>query len=153
MPAGLIQFVKRWIITTFAVAMVAWIMPGVDYDTRIDLFAASLLLGVLNAFLKPILTLVALPLVVVLLGIPILFINAMVFALVGWLIPGFHVESFWAAFWAGVLVSIISISVNLFLGGDRSRLERRWQGRQRGGERKSGTRGDGNSGDGPVIDI
>jgi len=151
MPPGLLQFLKRWIVTTFAVVVVAWIMPGVNYDTAVDLFAASLLLGVLNAFLKPILMLIALPLTVVFLGIPILIINALVFKTVDWLIPGFHVESFWAAFWAGVLVSIISIFVNLFLGGGKSRLELRWQDRRRGGGRGPGAGG--GSGSGPVIDI
>jgi putative membrane protein len=149
MPSRLLPFLKRWIITTFAVVVVAWIMPGVNYDSPVDLLVASLLLGILNAFLKPILTLIALPLVVVLMGIPILFINALVFSVVGWVIPGFHVESFWAAFWAGVMVSIISILVNLFLGGGKSRLEVRWQGRRRQGGRGPG----GGPGSGPVIDV
>lgn len=151
MPTRLLQFLKRWIITTFAVLVVAWIMPGVNYDTAIDLLAASLLLGILNAFLKPILTLIALPVVVLLLGVPILFINAAVFAFVGWIIPGFHVESFWAAFWAGVLVSIISIGVNLFLGGGQSRLELRWQ--KRGGNRPRPPGSGPGDGNGPVIDV
>ena len=155
MAAGLLAFFKRWIVTTFAVLVVAWIMPGVNYDTAIDLLAASLLLGILNAFLKPILTLIALPLVVVLVGLPILFINALVFQTVGWVIPGFHVESFWAAFWAGVLVSIISILVNLFLGGGQSKLEVRWQGRRPGGGRGTRSRSSPSDGpgSGPVIDV
>lgn len=149
MPPRLRSFLKRWIITTFAVVVVAWIMPGVKYDSPVDLFAASLVLGVLNAFLKPILTLIALPVVVLLMGIPILFINALVFSVVGWVVPGFHVATFWAAFWAGVLVSIISILVNLSLGGGKSRLEVRWQSRHRGGGPGPG----GGAGGGPVIDV
>ena len=148
MAPGFRSFLKRWAVTAFAVMVVAWIMPGVNFDAPVDLVAASLLLGVLNASLKRILNWIAPVFRGCLLGLPVLFFNAIIFRFVGVVIPGFEVQSWWAAFWAGVLVSIISVAVNvLFLGGGHSRLEMRWQRRSPAGRRQADT------GSGPVIDI
>ena len=80
------------------------------------LLVASLLLGIFNAFLRPVLVLLALPLVVLSLGLFLLFINAAMVYLIGHLVSSFHVEGFGPAFWAGLVISLVSHATNWLLG-------------------------------------
>src|SRR5881397_1819497 len=92
------HFVFRWFITTFAVFVAAPIV-GINYGDRIGcLLAASLLLGIINAFIRPILLLLSLPLILVTLGLFILIINALMLKFVGEILPCFEVPGFWRAF-------------------------------------------------------
>ena len=137
-------FLQRWVITTLGVLVAANIVRGIRYDTLTGLFAASLLLGILNAFLKPVMLVLSLPLLVASLGFFALFINAFLLFVVGQLVKSFHVESFGAAFWGGLLISVVSIATNALLGTPDSRIlirRSRRQDRSRGG------------GGGPVIDV
>jgi uncharacterized membrane protein YvlD (DUF360 family) len=71
--------------------------------------AAALILGVLNAFVKPLLVLFALPLVLMTLGLMLLLINALLLLLTAKLVPGFHVQDFSSALWASLVISIVSM--------------------------------------------
>src|SRR5882724_6437044 len=101
MPPRLKEFLWRWIITTVGVLVAAHVVPGIHYDRGHweALLVATLVLGLLNAFLRPLLMLLSLPLVVFTLGLFTLVINAILLYLVGQIIQGFHVDSFRAAFW------------------------------------------------------
>ncbi len=100
MPPTLKKFLQSWLINTLAVLLAVSIVPGLHYDKFTDLMTASLLLGILNAFLRPILLLVALPLLIFTLGLFMLVINGLLLYFVGFLLqPQFTVNSFWAAFW------------------------------------------------------
>jgi putative membrane protein len=102
-------FLKRWAITTLAVLIAANVVSGIEYRSWSSLLAASLLLGLLNAFLRPALLLLSLPLLIYSLGLFVLVINAVLLALVGTLVPGFHVAGFWPAFWGALLISLVSL--------------------------------------------
>lgn len=146
MPPKLKRFIQSWVINTLAVAVVVYIVPGIHYQKPLDLVVASLLLGILNAFLRPILLLLALPILIFTLGLFILVINALLLYFVGFLLrPYFYVDSFWAAFWGALIISIISLALNSLTGAGSSRLEFR-----RSRRPPDSDRGDGN---GPVIDI
>jgi putative membrane protein len=106
-------FLKRWAITTLAVLIAANVVPGISYVSWGALLAASLLLGLLNAFLRPALLILSLPLLIYSLGLFALVINAVLLALVGALVPGFHVAGFWPAFWGALLISIVSLVTRL----------------------------------------
>jgi putative membrane protein len=93
----------------------AHVVPGIHYDTVPTLVVVVILLSLFNAILKPILLLFTLPFIVLTMGIGILFINALLFLLVGGLVNGFHVDGFWAAFWGGLIISIISFLTNALL--------------------------------------
>src|SRR5437773_11276823 len=96
------HFVFRWFITTFAVFVAAPIV-GINYGDRIGcLLAASLLLGIVNAFIGPILLLLSLPLILLTLGVFILIINALMLKFVGEILPCFEFLCFWRAFFWGV---------------------------------------------------
>ena len=113
------HFVFRWFITTFAVFVAAPIV-GINYGDRIGcLLAASLLLGIVNAFIRPILLLLSLPLILLTLGVFILIINALMLKFVGEILPCFEVPGFWRAFFGAIIISIVSWLLSaLFPGCD-----------------------------------
>ena len=126
MAPGLKKFILNWLINTLAVLVAVYLVPGIHYGSPIDLIAASLVLGILNAVVRPIMLLLALPLLIFTLGFFLLVINALVLYLVGFLLrPHFYVESFWAAFWGALIISIVSIVLNALTGKTRVRIERR----------------------------
>lgn len=139
------KFIKSWLINTLAVLVTVSILPGIRYDKPLDLFIASLLLGILNAFVRPILLLMALPLLIFTLGLFILVINALLLYFVASILPGFHVDGFWWAFGGALIISIVSVVLNSVTGSGKAQIHMR-----RGGPRKPGP---GPGGNGPVIDV
>ena len=144
MPKPLKEFLQRWLITTVAVLVAAHIVHGIHYDNPEGLIVATLVLGLLNAFLRPILMLLSLPLVLVTLGLFVIVINAALLYFVGQM-KSFHVDSFSAAFWGAVIISIVSIVLNSITGTGNARVTVT-RGR-RNPPRKS------DPGSGPVIDV
>ena len=129
----LLRFLQSWVINTFAVLVAAIILQGhIAYKTPTDLIVASLLLGILNAFVRPILMLLALPLLIFTLGLFTLVINALMLYGVGWLMgppffktSHFQVDSFGFAFLGALIISIVSIALNIMTGGARVTVQRR----------------------------
>jgi putative membrane protein len=110
-------FLHRWLITTLAVLLAAQMVSGIHYQRFIDLCAASLLLGILNAILRPLLMLLSLPLVLVTLGLFMLVINAFLLYLVGWFLqPHFRVDGFWAAIWGTLIIGFASMILGALTG-------------------------------------
>ena len=109
--------ILRWIVLAFAVWIAAAIVPGIQYDSGQSILIAALVLGVLNAFVKPALNILSLPFIVVTLGLFLLVINALLLMLAAWLVPGFHVAGFWSAVAGSLVVSIVSF----FLGSSDRR--------------------------------
>jgi putative membrane protein len=93
----------------------AWV-SGVAIDTPATLVLAALLLGVVNAVVRPVAILLTLPMTVLTLGFFLLIINAGMVGLVAWILPGMHVDGFWAAFWTAVIVSVVSVVGSWFVG-------------------------------------
>jgi putative membrane protein len=116
------HFVFRWMITTVAVMITPVFISGVRYDTAGALFGAALLLGILNAFVRPVLLILSAPLILVTLGLFILVINALMLLWVPGLVPGFHVDGFGSAFWGAILISIISWVLSVFFRGSDGRV-------------------------------
>ncbi len=102
----------RWIALALAVWVAATIVPGISYDNGQSILIAALVLGILNAFVKPALSVLSLPFIVVTLGLFLLVVNALVLMLTAWLVSGFHVAGFWPAVGGSVVISIVSF----FLG-------------------------------------
>ncbi len=124
MPPRLTTFLRRWAITTLAVLLAGYLVEGIRYQKPADLLVASLLLGILNAVLRPLLMLLSLPLLVVTLGLFTLVINALLLYFVGALLhPHFYVESFGSAFWGALIVSLVSLILNSLTGTGGSRIK------------------------------
>ena len=116
------HFVFRWFVTTFAVFVAAPIV-GINYGDRLGcLLAPSLLLGIVNAFIRPILLLLSLPLILVTLGVFILIINALMLKFVGEILPCFEVPGFWRAFWGAIVISVVSWIMSAFFRGSDGRV-------------------------------
>ena len=91
MSATAVQFLQRWVVTTLAVLVAVNVVKGLGYDNAAALLVASLLLGFLNAFVRPLLLVLSLPLLLYTLGLFMLVINALLLWMVGSLVKGFHV--------------------------------------------------------------
>jgi putative membrane protein len=116
-------FLQRWVINTAGVLLASTMVSGIRYDKFTSLLAASLLLGVLNAILRPLLVLLSLPLVVFTLGLFLLVINALLLEFVGWLLqPHFQVAIFGAAFGGALIITIITLLLNSFTGTGDARV-------------------------------
>lgn len=120
----------RWLINTLALYVAVQVVPGVDSDRGpVGLLLVAVLFGLVNAFLRPLLTLLTCPLVLVTLGLFLFVINALLLLLTGWLSAqfdlGFRVAGFWPAFWAGLLISLVSLFLSLMVGEREVKVIRR----------------------------
>ena len=142
----LLRFLQSWIINTIAVLIAVKLLdPHIHCRSNTDLIVASLLLGILNAFVRPVLMLIALPLLIFTLGLFMLVINALLLYFVGFLMqPNFFVDSFRYAFIGAIVIGIISFALNILTGGNTRVVVQR---QQRPPEDKA------SGGNGPVIDV
>ena len=146
MRTDLKEFLKRWVISTVAVLVATKIVPGISYDRWDDLLIATLVLGILNSVLRPLLLLLSLPLLILTLGLFTLVINAGLLYFVNKLVSGFHVAGFWAALFGALVISLVTLFLNSVTGSGHARVEIR-----RGQHPPPRDKQDG--GDGPVIDV
>jgi len=98
------------------------LIRGIRYDTVAALIGASLLLGILNAFVRPFLLILSAPLILLTLGFFILILNGLLLLVVPHVVVGFHVESFWSAFWGAIVISIVSWVLSAFFRGSDGRV-------------------------------
>lgn len=110
------RIIPQGLVTMVGVFLAAQLLPGIHCETTGTLIAVVLLLGLLNAILRPLLILFALPFVVFTLGFGILLINGLLFLLVDKLVPGFVVDGYGSAFWGALLVSVIGTVANALFG-------------------------------------
>ena len=116
------EFLLRWFITTLAVLGATWLIPGLQCDTTGALLGAALLLGIINALVRPVLLLLSLPFIIVTMGFFILVINALLLLFVSKVVPGFHVAGFWTALFAGVVIGLISWLLSSFFRSSDGRV-------------------------------
>jgi putative membrane protein len=120
--AAMRHFVFRWLVTTVGVMVAAAFIKGIRYDTTGALIAAALLLGILNAFVRPILLILGAPLILLTLGIFILLVNGLMLYWVPGIVSGFHVDGYGTAFWGAIVVGIISWLLSAFFRGSDGRV-------------------------------
>lgn len=139
------RFIQNWLINTLAVLVACNVVTGIHYQKPLDLFVAALVLGILNAVLRPILMLLTFPLLILTLGLFRFIINGFLLYIVGSL-PQLHfkVEGFWAAFWGALVISFVSSILGFLTGVNRSRVRV---------EHHRRPPDSGSKGSGPVIDI
>ena len=114
-----IKLLKTWLLLALGVIIAAHTASGIGYDSNGALIVAVLLLSLCNVVLKPVLMLFSLPFIILTFGIGIWLINALLFMLVGALVDGFHVLSFWDALWGALVVSLTGAAANLLFGSSR----------------------------------
>jgi putative membrane protein len=119
------QALIRWLVLTVAVWIAAGLIRGIEFEHWPDLLFASLVLGVLNTFVKPVLQLLALPVVIISLGFFLLVINALLLKLTAMLVTGFHVQGFWPAVGGSLIISVVSFFLGYSGRGRRIVINRR----------------------------
>src|SRR5829696_5494641 len=107
-------FLIHWLVVALGLAAAAYLVPGVSVASVTALAFGALVLGFVNAVVRPVLTLLTLPLTLVTLGLFYFVVNAAAFALAAALVPGFSVASFWAALLGALVVSLVSWVVGAF---------------------------------------
>jgi putative membrane protein len=116
-------FLLRAAISALGLWLASLLLPGIAFDTPAKLAIAAVLLGVVNALVRPIAFILTLPITVVTLGLFLFVLNAAMVGLVARLVPGFTISGFWTAMGAAVIVWIVSW-VGSSLIGSKGRLER-----------------------------
>ena len=119
-----LRFLVFWGVNTLSLWVADALFDGIWFATRQSLLFAGLMLGMVNAFLKPVLVILTLPLSIVTLGLFVLVINALMLLLVAWLIPGFMVAGFWSGFLVALFVAVFSFIVNSLVGFNKVRIRR-----------------------------
>jgi putative membrane protein len=115
-------FLLRWAISALGLWLADVLLTGVSFDTPATLALAALLLGVVNAVVRPIAVVMTLPLTLFSLGLFLLVVNAAMLGLVAWLLDGFHIASFWSALAGWAIVSLTSWLASGFVG-ERGKVE------------------------------
>jgi putative membrane protein len=115
-------FLIRAVVVGIGLWLASKIVSGIGFDSNRTLIAAALLLGIVNAFVRPIVVILTLPITLLTLGIFLLVINALMIELVAYFLPGFIVAGFWSAIFAALVVSLTSWVMSGWIG-PRGRIE------------------------------
>ncbi len=148
----LLALIVRWLVLALGVTLAEKLVDGVDCKDGATLFVVVVLLSFFNAVIRPVLVLFTLPFIVLTMGLGLVVINALLFLLVGELVPGVEVSGCGSAFWGAVIVGLTNFFMTLVMkqrppggpgggggsagggGGGRAPEERRLPRRERGGD-------------------
>ena len=112
----------RWLILTAAIMAAAYLIEGIRIGGLESAFFTAAFLGILNAFLRPILLLVTLPINIMSLGLFTLVINALMLKMASGVLASVEVQGFWSAVLGSIIISIVSWALNSFIA-DSGRVE------------------------------
>ena len=112
----MLGFILRTLITGLGIWLAAYLVPGVSATSTEALIWAAIALGLINAFVRPVLVLLTLPFTILTLGVFLLFLNAAMLNLAGWFVSGFEVVGFWSAVFGAIVVSLVSGLCSNFIG-------------------------------------
>ena len=115
----MLRFVVQFLVTCLALWLAAAVVPGVGFSDTPSLLLAAVLLGVANAIVRPILTVLTFPLTIVTFGLFLLVVNAAVIGLVAALLGGFVVDGLAAGIGAAVVTGVVSWIAGWFIGDKR----------------------------------
>ncbi|PYO93686.1 MAG: hypothetical protein DMD62_08575 [Gemmatimonadetes bacterium] len=116
-------FFLRLLITALGLWIADQLLPGIEFTSTSALVISALLLGIVNAVIRPIILILTLPLTVLTLGLFILVVNGISLKIVDWLVPGFVVSSLSSAVVGAIIVGLTSWAASHFIGGS-GRIER-----------------------------
>ena len=126
------RFLLRWLINALAIYVASKVVPGIEVRDEWAIVAVALILGLVNAFVRPLLKFFTCPLIILTLGLFLFVINAAMLGLTAWVAGqlgiGFGVANFWAAFWGALVISLVSLALTLLIRGEEKEKERpRWR--------------------------
>lgn len=129
-------FLRNAAILFLGVLASSWMIDAIQAESTPTLIVVALVLALLNAVIKPILVLMTLPFVILTMGLGILLINAVLLFLAGALIPGFDVPTFGTAFLGALVISLVSLGVNMILP-PRPNIQVSWSVNRTGGANRT----------------
>ena len=112
----------RWLILTLAIIVAAYLIEGIRVDGFVSAFLTAAFLGILNAFFRPILLLLTLPINILSLGLFTFVINALMLKMASGVLASVEVEGFWSAVFGSIIISLVSWGLNSFIA-DSGRVE------------------------------
>lgn len=115
----MLRLLVVWLINSLALLTVAYVLPGIEVADFAAALVAALVLGLVNAFIRPLLILLTLPATILTLGLFIFVINGLLFWMVGSWLQGFTVTGFWWGFLGAIVYSIVSWALSSVLLGER----------------------------------
>ena len=115
----LAKFVVRAVFAALGLWIASEIVPGVNVNTTTTLIIAAVLLGVVNAFVRPVVVILTFPITLITLGLFLLVVNAMMIGLVAWFLPGFSVHGLVAGVLAAIVIGVASWIGGMVLRDDR----------------------------------
>lgn len=104
----------HFLVSTLAILITAYILPGVHVTGFWAAFVLAIVLGIVNTIIRPVLIILTLPLTVLSLGISVLFINGLLIVLATYIVPGFTVASYWSAFFFAIVLAVVSWILQIF---------------------------------------
>lgn len=107
------NLILRWVFFALALLFVAWIVPGISIQGFFTALVAALVIGIVNAVVRPIISFFTLPINVLTLGLFSFVINALMLMLAAFIVPGFTVAGFGAALLGSLLLTILSVIINM----------------------------------------
>lgn len=113
---NLTHFLPHWAVMSLSLWVASHVFSGIRFADTPSLIVSALLLGLANAFVRPLLIILTLPLTLVTLGFFLLVINALMLLLVSKLVRGFTISGFWAAFFASMFIAVLGFMMEVFLG-------------------------------------
>lgn len=111
----IIRWIIKWLILSGAVILTAYIIPGISVNSWKTALVVGIIFGLINVFLKPILYILTIPINIITLGLFGIIINALLFWLTAWLITGFAINGFIAAFFGSIIVSLVTWLASMFI--------------------------------------
>jgi putative membrane protein len=112
----MLGIILRTLITALGIWLATYLVPGVSTASTGALIWAAIALGLINAFVRPVLLLLTLPFTILTLGLFLLFLNAAMLNLAGWFVDGFNVVGFWSSVFGAIVVSLVSGLCSNFIG-------------------------------------
>lgn len=103
----------RWILFALAIIFVAWLVPGIEVENFQSAMLVTVIIALINIFIRPLIVFITLPINILTLGIFTLVINALLLMLAGYLAPGVDVEGFLSAFIGSVVLAFLGLIINM----------------------------------------
>lgn len=113
------RFAWKVLVNAAALYVIArFLVPGVYFDSELTIIIAGLVLGIVNALIRPIFVILLLPFTLLTLGLFTFVVNGFMLRITTWLVPGFSIPGFWTTVWVSMLMSLLSTLVNSLVGWD-----------------------------------
>ncbi|CAD5978460.1 hypothetical protein PCC9214_04387 [Planktothrix tepida] len=119
----MLNFFLTWLISAISLGITAYIVPGFTINSWQAAAVGVVVMALVNAIIKPIITIFTLPLTILTLGLFLFVVNAISISLVAYFTPGFSISSFWAALLGSIVLSLVSSLFNQILGKSTNQLD------------------------------